>query len=116
MHRQTHRPTPRQPAAWLQGLVRQLQRRLRHGGSGRRPQRAPRIAATDDGLLPVAEEAADPDLPPRGSAWFDSSWQLQHGLAVTEHERLDSVCNELPLGWWLAWQSGPDANAVAALR
>jgi hypothetical protein len=100
MHRSSHRPaTPL------------LQRLARHWTQRRRaqPVRAPRLALADEALPPLAEEA---DIPPRGSAWFDSSWQLQRGLAVTEHERLDSVSNELPLAWWLAWQTVP---AVAAL-
>jgi len=40
-----------------------------------------------------------------GCGWFDSSHDLNAGLQVTEHLTPERVANEVPLGWWLDWQS-----------
>ncbi|HMO47680.1 MAG TPA: hypothetical protein PKB14_16835 [Rubrivivax sp.] len=40
-----------------------------------------------------------------GCGWFDSSHELHAGLQVTEHLTPERVANELPLGWWLDWQT-----------
>ena len=51
--------------------------------------------------------------------WFDSSQDLTVGLRVTEHLSPDPVANEVPLGWWLDWQSPPgsrDAQGGLTLR
>jgi hypothetical protein len=57
--------------------------------------------------LPPAEAA------PAGCGWFDSSHELQCGLMVTEHLTPERVVNEVPLGWWLDWQTSPAAFATA---
>jgi hypothetical protein len=44
--------------------------------------------------------------------WFDSSQDLTVGLRVTEHLSPDPVANEVPLGWWLDWQSQPVLRSV----
>ena len=49
-------------------------------------------------------EQLDEALP--GCGWFDSSHELHTGLQVTEHLTPERVANEVPLGWWLDWQSG----------
>jgi hypothetical protein len=57
-------------------------------------------------------EAAAQDEPAKGCGWFDSSHELHSGLQVTEHADPDAVVNELPLGWWLDWQTaGHPASA-----
>lgn len=53
---------------------------------------------------PPSEEPPDDALPSCG--WYDSSHELHAGLQVTEHLTPDPVANEVPLGWWLNWQSG----------
>jgi len=40
-----------------------------------------------------------------GCGWFDSSHELNTGLQVTEHLTPERVANEVPLGWWLDWQT-----------
>jgi hypothetical protein len=40
-----------------------------------------------------------------GCGWFDSSHELHAGLQVTEHLSPERVANEVPLGWWLDWQT-----------
>jgi len=47
-----------------------------------------------------------------GCGWFDSSHELTAGLRVTEHLSPDQVANEVPLGWWLDWQSQPALRSV----
>lgn len=54
---------------------------------------------------PEAEER------PLGCGWFDSSHELNHGLQVTEHASPDAVANEVPLGWWIDWATGPMAES-----
>jgi hypothetical protein len=49
---------------------------------------------------------------PRGCGWYDSSWELERGLNVTEHLDPDAVAPLLPLSWWLAW--APERAVVAA--
>ena len=55
-----------------------------------------------------------------GCGWFDSSHELNTGLQVTEHLTPERVANEVPLGWWLDWQSGgvlaPSTQAGRRLR
>ena len=80
-----------------------------------RPQHRP--AAPDwvnAGSEPDAE-ALDDVLP--GCGWFDSSHELNSGLQVTEHLTPERVANEVPLGWWLDWQTGapgPSAPRICA--
>jgi hypothetical protein len=61
-----------------------------------------------------------------GCGWFDSSHVLNTGLQVTEYLTPEPVANEVPLGWWLDWQSdgkvapcrlssGPSGDGRAAL-
>jgi hypothetical protein len=40
-----------------------------------------------------------------GCGWFDSSHELSAGLQVTEHLTPERVAIEVPLGWWLDWQT-----------
>ena len=49
-----------------------------------------------------------------GCGCFDSSHELNAGLQVTEHLTPERVANEVPLGWWLDWQSRGAACAVQA--
>jgi hypothetical protein len=49
-----------------------------------------------------------------GCGWFDSSHELHHGLQVTEHPTPERVANEVPLGWWLDWQSATPRTALQA--
>ena len=37
----------------------------------------------------------------RGCGWFDSSWELQQGLRVVEHDTLERLPPEVPLEWLL---------------
>jgi hypothetical protein len=59
---------------------------------------------------PAAESANDKP----GCGWFDSSHDLTAGLRVTEHLSPDQVANEVPLGWWLDWQSQPVLRSAPA--
>jgi hypothetical protein len=70
-----------------------------------RPRAAPRPCTPDwvnAGSVP-GEPALDDVL--LGCGWFDSSHELHAGLQVTEHLTPEPVANEVPLGWWLDWQS-----------
>lgn len=49
-----------------------------------------------------------------GCGWFDSSHELHAGLQVTEHLTPERVVNDVPLGWWLDWQSCGAAPVGAA--
>lgn len=49
-----------------------------------------------------------------GCGWFESSHELQRGLAVCEQVALDAVVNDLPLDVWLHWQLA--SAAVPASR
>ena len=60
-------------------------------GLGERRQRAQRPSRWTQVLL--------------GCGWFDSSHELNAGVQVTEHLTPERVANEVPLGWWLDWQS-----------
>ena len=54
---------------------------------------------------PAAQPRAIADLDGaethRGCGWFDSSWELQHGLRVVEHDSLERLPPEVPLEWLL---------------
>ncbi len=79
-------------------------------------QHLPTVAAPDGmngGIEPSAEPLHEP-LP--GCGWFDSSHELHNGLQVTEHLSPECVANEVPLGWWLAWQAGGAAGASVPAR
>ncbi len=43
------------------------------------------------------------EAPPRGCAWYDSSYELQRGLRVSECAEPAALA-ALPLSWWLAWE------------
>lgn len=43
------------------------------------------------------------DEVPRGCAWYDSSYELHHGLQVNELVEPAALA-QLPLSWWLAWE------------
>jgi hypothetical protein len=60
----------------------------------------------------VAPEQLDEVLPRCG--WFVSSHELYTGLQVTEHLTPERVANEVPLGWWLDWQSSGGLPPVQA--
>jgi hypothetical protein len=55
----------------------------------------------------VDQPPGEPDERPCGCGWFDSSHELNRGLQVTEISSPEPVANEVPLGWWLDWQTGP---------
>ena len=54
---------------------------------------------------PAAQPRAIADLDSaethRGCGWFDSSWELQQGLRVVEHDTLERLPPEVPLEWLL---------------
>jgi len=82
------------------------------------PVRPHQRAATPDwvngGSEPTAEQLDDVLL---GCGWFDSSHELNTGLQVTEHLTPEPVANEVPLGWWLDWQTGaPGPSAPVICR
>jgi hypothetical protein len=67
-------------------------------------------------LLPELSAAPAPEPPTdaaQASGWLVSSWELREGLAVTEHDSIDRVVNELPLCWWLAWQEQSALRSAA---
>lgn len=70
-----------------------------HPGPARRP------AAPD--WVSACGEPGDTQLDEvlLGCGWFDSSHELHAGLQVTEHLTPERVANEVPLGWWLDWQT-----------
>lgn len=70
----------------------------------RRRQPARRVPAPTD----------DPQQP--GCGWFDSSHELQAGLQVIEHASPARVVDDLPLGWWLAWQLDDRRGSVGSAR
>ena len=55
-------------------------------------------------VVPLAAEAP-------ACGWFESSWELQHGLAVSELPDSDAALAAL---WFPAWRGG--AAAAAAVR
>ncbi len=75
-------------------------------------QRAHRPAAPDWVNASTEAKPQSLDEIPLGCGWFDSSHELHAGLLVTEHLSPERVANEVPLGWWLDWQSsGPPLSA-----
>jgi len=48
----------------------------------------------------------EPEEPPKGCGWFDSSHELRAGLMVTEHASSDTLGRELPLDDWLELHLG----------
>ena len=60
-------------------------------------------AAAAPMALPLVAEA-------RSCGWFESSWELQHGLAVSDLPDTDAVLAAL---WFPAW---PGATAASAAR
>ncbi len=77
----------------------------------------PRVATPDwvNALSEPTPEQLDEVL--LGCGWFDSSHELNCGLQVTEHLTPERVANEVPLGWWLDWQTGapgPSAPRICA--
>jgi hypothetical protein len=85
------------------------------------PRRTPRPTWREVALLDLVDEADDAearDAPAPCCGWFDSSHELQCGLAVTEHPSADAVAGELPLADWLelhlsGWRAPGAANAAA---
>lgn len=77
------------------------------------PRRKARAQAPE--WVNASSLAAAPPAPPdevAGCGWFDSSHALHSGLSVTEHATPERVANEVPLGWWLDWQSTAGARSV----
>jgi hypothetical protein len=70
-----------------------------------RATRAPRRTVPDwvNASGEPSAEALDEVL--LGCGWFDSSHALHRGLQVTEHPTPERVVDQVPLGWWLDWQS-----------
>jgi len=88
------------------------------------PPRAPRPTWREVALLDLVARADDgddaetPEPPSPGCGWFDSSHELQCGLAVTEHLSADAVAGDLPLADWLelhlaGWRAAGVADAAA---
>jgi hypothetical protein len=70
------------------------------------PPRAAARPATPDWVNGGSERVAEPlDDVLLGCGWFDSSHELHAGLQVTEHLSPERLANEVPLGWWLDWQT-----------
>lgn len=70
------------------------------------PARPRSRAAAPDWVNAGCEPSPEPlDEVLVGCGWFDSSHELHAGLQVTEHLTPERVANEVPLGWWLDWQS-----------
>lgn len=77
--------------------------------------RSSRPAAPDWVTATLVEVPAEEPVGPPGCGWFDSSHELSAGLQITEHLSPQAVANEVPLGWWLDWQSPPaPGRAVSA--
>lgn len=74
--------------------------RAARGKPAARPAAPDWVNATLD--APV-QEAVDQV---RCCGWFDSSHDLNAGMQITEYLTPEPVANEVPLGWWLDWQSG----------
>jgi hypothetical protein len=74
------------------------------------PRRRPAQPDWVDAPAPAAHADADDDATAAAGSWFDSSWLLRAGAQVTEHDSVDPVANDLPLGWWL---DGPAARPRA---
>lgn len=81
------------------------------------PKRCAQRPATPDwvtgGSEPSPQQLDDVLL---GCGWFDSSHELHAGLQVTEHLTPERVANEVPLGWWLDWQSRGAATSAQGGR
>ena len=77
------------------------------------PQRRVRRATPPDWVLASdAPATPPPEESVRGCGWFDSSHDLHSGLLITEHATPERVANEVPLGWWLDWQSSAVPSSV----
>jgi hypothetical protein len=74
------------------------------------PRRRPVLPDWVDAPAPAVAADADDDATAAAGSWFDSSWLLRSGVQVTEHDSVDPVANDLPLGWWL---DGPAAQPRA---
>ena len=82
--------------------------KLMHWLPWRQPEPCRRAArpAAPDWVNACSEPSPQPlDELLRGCGWFDSSHELHAGLQVTEHLSPEPVANEVPLGWWLDWQT-----------
>jgi hypothetical protein len=76
-----------------------------------------RPAAPDWVNATLGAPQPDPQDAVHGCGWFDSSHELHAGVQVTEHLTPEQVANEVPLGWWLDWQSsGAGQRPLAALQ
>jgi hypothetical protein len=77
----------------------------------RRPPHPARVRRLEPDWVGACGEVAgtQPDERLSGCGWFDSSHELHAGLQVTEHLSPERLANELPLGWWLDWQTGGTA-------
>lgn len=76
------------------------------------PPKAPaRVVAPDWVNATLAAAAEEPHSAP-GCGWFNSSHELHTGLLVTEHLSPERVANEVPLGWWLDWQTHAGAGST----
>lgn len=64
-----------------------------------------RPAAPDWVNATLGATPAEPADSSRSCGWFDSSHELHSGMQVTEYLSPEPVANEVPLGWWLDWQT-----------
>ena len=85
---------------WLRCRCLALRRRLVRNPACRRPKSLP--------LEDAPGPAEIPEDRPKGCGWFDSSYELGHGLVVCEHDATAAAqaLAEAPLADWLAFQLG----------
>ena len=77
------------------------------------PARVQPLPARPDGVSANGEPTPEQlDEVLLGCGWFDSSHELNSGLQVTEHLTPERIANEVPMGWWLDWQSGAAAPSA----
>ncbi|MGL6111006.1 MAG: hypothetical protein ACRC2B_13010 [Rubrivivax sp.] len=77
---------------------------------------AARVAAPDWVNATLDTATHEPEAVVAACGWFDSSHELHTGLQVTEHLTPERVVNEVPLGWWLDWQSHPGWQARPGMQ
>jgi hypothetical protein len=95
-----HLPPFHPLCAWLRSLTRSWSRRL-----ARRPQPAPIGSPCNQAAMELVEA---PEERPKGCGWFDSSYELGHGLLVHEHDATTAAqaLAAAPLADWLEFQLG----------
>lgn len=102
LHRTSRRRSSRRLPWWIRRGFRVWQACARKLGRGDAAERgavwSPVFGAGGELELPV------PPCDERRCGWFDSSLDLQEGLAVSEHQPDDPVVAELPVMAWVQLQ------------